>query len=361
MVGRNAPDNDGQSPPDPHRLGEEQAPVVREHRTYMTDQQAEQLCQVFSEGLGSGIGYARIFDMLERNGLDGAIVERMRDAVLEKGDMLGEAFARYGILDPTSRKLVLVAEKQGQLPETFEQLAEIYGLRHKRKKRFIFAMVEPLILIALGGIVLGNLLASNLVEITLADNTKSRLIDVFIESGIYSALFGLGCFSVFFTWLNLPVDFAPRDYFSRLWLRFPVLSEPKRLFSISLFCRYLKQSITSGFNVHRSLELASEAANNPRLLRQIDGARRKLEGGATLAESLFPVDSLPDDVVENIEIGEQSGRLEERLDFLSERYFERATERFDRQMTGVLWVLRYTIVVFVIGMVFYAVTNTMQF
>ena len=354
MAGRNLPDQRANG--NPGGSGGTSA-VVRESRTYMTDPQAEQLCQVFAEGLGSGIGYARIFSMLERNGLDDKIADRLRDAVLEKGDMLGEAFARYGILDPTARKLTLVAERQGKLPETFEQLAEIYGLRHKRKKSVIFSLVEPLILIALGGIVFGNLLTSGLVEIAMADDLGARLTDVFLQAGIQTALFALGWFSVFFTWMNLPVDFAPRDYFSRLWLRFPVLSEPKRLFSISLFCRYLKQSISSGINVHRGLELASEAANHPKLLTEIDRAKQRLKQGDSLAESLFGAETLPDDVVENIEIGEESGRLEERLEYLSDKYYERATERFDRQMTTLMWIVRYAIVVFVLGFIFYGVVT----
>jgi type II secretory pathway component PulF len=340
-------------------MGDQQGPVVREQSTYMTDQQAEQLCQVFSEGLGSGIGYSRIFGMLERNGLDQKLVDRLREAVLEKGDQLGEAFARYGVLDPTARKLALVAEQQGQLPETFAQLAEIYGLRHKRKKDFIYSMVEPMILFALG-IILGNLLSSNLAEITMSEQTWSLLMGVFIQAGIQVAFFGLTAFSVFFSWLNLPVDFAPRDYFSRLWLRFPVISEPKRLFSIALFCRYLKQSISSGIDIYRSLELASEASNNMKLLREVDASREKLKRGSSLAEALFEAKMIPDDVIENIEIGEESGRLEERLDFLAERYDERATDRFERQMAAIVWILRYGIVVFVIGAMMLQVA-TMEF
>ena len=305
MPGVHSHGSDG-SAPDPHLMGEDRGPVVREQNTYMTDRQAEQLCQVFSEGLGSGIGYSRIFGMLERNGLDQKLVDRLREAVLEKGDQLGEAFARYGVLDPTARKLALVAEQQGQLPETFSQLAEIYGLRHKRKKDFIYSMVEPFILIALG-IVLGNILTSNLVEITMSEQTWGKLSGVFIQAGIQTAFFGLASFSVFFSWLNLPVDFAPRDYFSRLWLRFPVISEPKRLFSIALFCRYLKQSISSGIDIYRSLELASEASNNMKLLQEVDASREKLKEGSSLAEALFSAQMIPDDVIERSRGGSRSG------------------------------------------------------
>jgi len=342
------------------RPGGGDEPVARETRTYMTDQQAETLCQVFAEGLDSGVGYARIFDMLERNDFDSTNVDRMRRAVLDEGDQLGEAFARHGILDPTARKLVLVAERQGTLPETFDHLGEFYGLRHKRKKRFVYTMVEPAILIALGGILLVNLLTADLVGITMAPDTRARLVQLFIDSGIQIAFFGLTAFASAFVWLNLPVDFTPRDLASRLWLRAPVLSEPNRLHSISRFCRFLKQGIASGIDVYRSLALASEASNNPKLLAQTERARQRLDRGDSLADALFVAEELPDEVIEQIEIGEESGRLQERLGYLADRYYERATERFDRQMEVIVAVIRYGIILFVIALVLYAAVQMMS-
>lgn len=327
-------------------------PIERERSTYMTDPQAEQLCQVFADGLDSGIGYARILSLLERHGLSDKIVDPLREAVLERGDLLGEAFTRYGLLDPTARKLIIVAEQQGKLPVTFKQLSTIYSKRHARKKNFAFAMVEPIVLTALGLIVFANLMGGNLVDLAFSSDTNSKMVDIFVKSALECGIYGMAWFTVFFTWLNLPVDLSVRDLFTRLWMKVPVLSDPRRLFGISLFCRYLKQSITSGLDVYRSLELAGEAANHPKLNRQLEGAREDLQEGASLGQALFEVEVLPDDVVENIEIGETSGRLDERLEFLAERYDEKATERFERQMKAALWIIRYAIVAFVVGSVF---------
>ncbi len=353
MVGSTASGSDGPEPD----LSPGDDPVVQETSTYMTDQEAQRLCQTFAEGLGSGLGYARIFEMMERNDLGARKVGRLRRALLEHGNRLGEAFARYGLLDPRARKLVHVAEKQGKLPETFHQLAETYGRRHERKKRFIFSLVEPLLLVALGVIVLGNILSVNLVELVMADNTWAMLADVLIEAGIQAGLYASVCFIGFVVWLQLPVDSPMRDLFSRLWMRVPILSEPNRLYGVSRFCRYLKQSIASGFDVYRSLQLAAEASNHPRILGNIERARSRLKEGDSLTDALLAAGVVPDEVVEHVEIGEQSGRLQERLDFLADRYDEWATERFDRQLAVVLWIVRYAIVVGVIVMVFYSVAT----
>ena len=103
--------------------------IRRETSTYMTDRDAEKMCTLFADGLDAGVGYARILDFMDRQKLDPKLIARLRHAVLETGDRLGEAFARFGILDGPSRKLILVAEEQGTLPQTFKENRGLYDWR----------------------------------------------------------------------------------------------------------------------------------------------------------------------------------------------------------------------------------------
>ena|SRR5690625_1975819 len=137
-------------------------PVVRESSTYLTDSEAASVCTLFGDGLESGMSYARIVDMLERQGYEKKIVQRLRKALMEQGDMLGEAFARFGLLDATSRKLVYVAEQQGKLPETFKNLSRFYESRHRRRRRLLLSFIEPSILIMLGLILARNIFTTDI-------------------------------------------------------------------------------------------------------------------------------------------------------------------------------------------------------
>jgi type IV pilus assembly protein PilC len=317
----------------------------------MTDPQAEQFCATFADGLESGIGYSRILDILLRQSFDKKTIGRLREALLERGDLLGEALARYGILEPNARKLILVAEEQGVLPESFLQLSKVYGKRHQRKKEFAASLVEPIILIALGLIVFRNIIGSDITKLAFSNDTNDQLGDILLMSGLESAMFGLACFVVYFIWINLPVDFAVRDLFTRVWMRIPVVSEPGRLYSVSLFCRYLQQSIDSGMTVLQGLELAAEASNHPGILSSYKAAQTRIEDGYSLAESLHAIRTLPVEVLENIDIGEESGRLDERLTFLAQRYEEKSAESFKHRMAAYTWIMRYGIIVLVIVMV----------
>ncbi len=331
--------------------------LVREGSTFMTDPEAEKFCQTFADGLESGIGYSRILDILGRQGFDKKTITRLRSALLEHGDLLGEALARYGILDPAARKLILVADEQGVLPQTFKHLGTIYGKRYKRKREFAVAMVEPLILIALGLIVFRNIIGHDIVKLAFSNNLHEQLKHILISSGLESCIFGLVCFVGFFTWFNLPVDFAPRDLFGRIWLRMPVLSDPGKLFAVSLFCRYLAQAIDSGMTVYQGLELAAEASNHPGILGGYKKAQAAIEDGYSLAQALYSVRLLPAEVLENVDIGEESGRLDERLEFLSKRYEEKSVEAFRNRMNAYTWIVRYGIIVLVVSLIFISISK----
>lgn len=346
---------------DPLSASTPEKPIVRETSTYLNDAEAASVCTMFGDGLGSGMSYARIVDMLERQGYDKKIIQRFRHSLLEEGDMLGKAFARYGLLDATARKLVYVAEQQGKLPRTFKNLAKNYEKRHKRRKRFVLSFVEPLLLIMLGLILARNIFTSDLVAITEDLSLMEILLPVLIRSVIECLILALGSFFFGFVYLNLPVDMGLRNSFQRLWTFLPLgfLNESSRLNSISVFCGFTEQSISSGLTVHRALALAAEASNHPTFEARIPIAQRAIEEGRSLAAALHEADALPNEVLEYIDIGEEAGRLEERLKELAARYEERANEAFENTMRASLYMLRIFIVIVVIVALMFSIAGFM--
>lgn len=357
-----------QYPPDPH----EQPPhhtvqfqsakrdggaVVRQSSTYMTDPDAERFCEVFAEGLDSGLGYARILGFLDRKGLRANIVNRLREALLEEGCGLSEAFARYGLLDAPARKLVLVAEGQGMLPETLLEQAKIYRARYERKKKLIFGSIEAFVmaLFAFAGLLP---VIANLMKIF-----ESRG-NVFVEAlktmlgpmtfGMFALMTVLGAA---YAWLNLPVDMALRETAQRMLLRIPVVSRPGRLFSYALFARYFYNSVRSGLNVQDSIYLAAESSNNPLIFRDIDRALDMIERGHSLEESLSTLRGLPDDLLDYIGMGEETGRLEEMLLKCMDVYEKRAEESFEHAMQATIYVLR---IIMLIGIVILAFSGLLK-
>jgi type IV pilus assembly protein PilC len=74
---------------------------------------------------------------------------------IQKGTSLSEALAGYPALFPdVFRNLVLVGEKTGSLHESFTYLAEFYTKEVKSKAKRLPVIIEPVLLIAIGVIVL---------------------------------------------------------------------------------------------------------------------------------------------------------------------------------------------------------------
>lgn len=331
--------------------------VVRELSTYMTDADSEKFCRLFADGLRSGVGYARIFDFMERQKLDSKMTARLRVAVLEKGDKLGEAFARFGILDAPTRKLVLVGEEQGALPDTFREQAKMFGERVRRKKMVVVAFVELVLFLCLGLFFLRNVLG---VVIELATSPDwGPLFPALMKSGIQSTIFFLFYGGIAYLWVNLPADSSFREAAGRVWFRMPLFSQPSRLQSTSNLARYFRQSVRSGMDIFRSLELSVEATNNPAYMETLDKSFSALEEGYPLDVAFRQLKTLPEEFSDYVGIGEETGRLDENLQFLGDRYATLAQEAFERLMAAVMYFARFSFIILI--MIYVVFAGVLQF
>lgn len=324
----------------------ERPAVVRELSTYMTDADSEKVCRLFADGLKSGVGYAKIFDFMERQKIDTKMTNRLRVALLEYGDKLGEAFARFGILDAPSRKLILVSEEQGELPETFKTLARAYADRLKRKKRVLFGMIEPVIVFCLGVFVLTNLV-SNIYEMALGDFWQS-LKHVVVRSTLQSTIFAILMGGLAYVWMNLPTESSFREAAGRIYFRIPLVSKARRLSATASLAQFFRQSVRSGMDVFQSVELAAEASNSPWYMESVDKVHAALEAGYPLDMAFRQFKGLPEEFADYVGIGEETGRLDENLQFLYERYDELARDWFERSLEFTVVVMRILLIVTVI-------------
>jgi len=71
-----------------------------------------------------------------------------------QGEKLSNAFESMDIYDGNFYKLIRVGEESGQLEMTFRNIATIYQERIQYRMAIIMSMVEPLLLLLIGGVVL---------------------------------------------------------------------------------------------------------------------------------------------------------------------------------------------------------------
>lgn len=322
--------------------------VVTVSPTYMTDLQAAQLCEVFAQGLDSGLNYARILNFLERKGLGGQIAKNLQRALVDEGLRISEAFAKYGILDKNARKLIYVAEDQGTLPQVFKSQVPIYQDRHDRKVRILGTFAEPALIFFLGvGFLLPIL--SNISRIMDSSSKIMAAASYMAEPLIFCMVSLAAAGTMAYAWLKSPVDSGARKAMNAIWISLPIVSGPSRMFSQALFCRYLGLSIRSGMNIFDSIILSMEASNDPRFEAYKGRVIKSIEDGLTLEAAVGLVPFLDENVMDYLALGEETGRMSDMLMECGDRVEQIAKDKYERMITAFVFIFRLIMIFGVLG------------
>ena len=326
--------------------------VRQEASTYMSDKDAERFCEVMAQSLDSGLGYARILDFLARRGLRGSIVSRLREALLQQGSTLPDALARFGILDPTARKLILVGEVQGTLPEVFTMQAPLYARRYAIRQEIVSTLIEPVGLFYVATCILSPILANALTIYSSQDNVLLAAMGLVAEPALWGLIPVAIALAAAVMWIKTPVDFPPRDAFFRVWMPLPLLGIAARLGSVARFSRLLYTAVRTGMPIYDGLRLAAEASNNHGIVRKMPLVLEAIEQGVSLQDSLAQFKVLPTEALDYIGIGEETGRLEEMLEKCAGHYDAQASKASEKTLKAVVFCTRILCIFGPLGYIF---------
>jgi type IV pilus assembly protein PilC len=100
----------------------------------------------------------------------------------------------------------------------------------------------------------------------------------------------------------------------------PVIGPLNRKAAISRFARTLGTLVASGVPILESLEIVRDVVGNEVISRVVKGARDAVENGEKLVEPLRVSQEFPQDAVQMIAIGEETGDLDSMLNKISDFY-----------------------------------------
>jgi type IV pilus assembly protein PilC len=123
--------------------------------------------------------------------------------------------------------------------------------------------------------------------------------------------------------------FAVRQYYKtdggrlaidKLLLKMPVLGLLIRKAAVSRFTRTLGTLVASGVSILEGLEITARTAGNRVVHDAVMKSRKSIAGGATISEPLKTSGVFPPMVVQMINVGEQTGGLDEMLSKIADFY-----------------------------------------
>lgn len=270
-------------------------------------------------------------------------VAKIKDAVVE-GSSFADALSTFpNVFSPIYANMVRAGETSGTLEIVLTRLADITENQEVLKNKVITAMIYPLIILLVG------LLIMFFLFIYVIPNITSIFKDLEQQLPLPTQLL-IGTSDLFksYWWvlIALCVAFLIGFYQLRknpkgsLWLdrtilKFPMAGLLASKLAAAGFSRTLGSLLANGVSMMPALEIVKNIVGNKHIAEAIATATVEVGKGQALGKSLEVHHMFPPIAIQMIQVGEQSGNLEEMLEKVAD-VFEKEVETTVMRMTALL-------------------------
>ncbi|MFT5205643.1 MAG: type II secretory pathway component PulF, partial [Phycisphaerales bacterium] len=231
--------------------------------------------------------------------------------------------------------MLRAADASGQMSTILHQLADLLDRSLELKRELLGAIMYPAIiacLIGISGIVLVTVLIPRLIEPLAGQMTLPW--PTLVVMGFANFIINwwiwilVGFVLVLFAWKSWVAVPENRFWFDRFKLRVPLLGRLLRDVAVARFTRTLGTLTSAGLPILDGLKITRDTLGNAALAQAVDSVQEQVSSGKQLAEPLERSGLFPPLLVQVVNLGERSGKLEEML-------LHSATA-FDRQVNASL-------------------------
>ena len=307
----------------------------------------------FSVMIDAGLPLVQCLDILgnqEEDANFAATILQTR-ADVENGQSLADAMRKHPkTFDPLFTNMVAAGEAGGILDTILKRLATYIEKAVKLKGQVKSAMVYPVAVIVIAGLVVAIILWK--VIPTFAAMFASLGAELPFPTRF---VIGLSNGLVRYGWAGIiamvAAGWAFRQYYASergrrvvdgFVLRLPILGPIMQKIAVSRFCRTLSTLIASGVPILDGLEITAKTSGNAIVEDAIMSTRKSIEGGNTISAPLKDTSVFPGMVVQMIAVGEATGALDTMLSKIAEFY----EEEVDTAVAGMLTLLEPVMIAF---------------
>jgi type IV pilus assembly protein PilC len=311
--------------------------------------------------LKAGMPLVQSLDILRRR-VNNPLLKSVLDDVHERvraGSALSEAFEAHGALFPGVYTASLLAgEKSGNLEQVIRRYVAYVKVVAGVKRKTVSALVYPLILLTLSMIVVAIIVLRVVPEFSafyeqfgqeLPLSTRI-IVAVSHVAGSYFAVIVLGVVTAAFAiwaWLKQP---GQKQRFDRQVLRLPALGPIAQKFSTSQAARTLATLLGGGIPLVNAIDVAARSIRNQFMAQELRSAAQQVREGRSLAAAMNDSGAFPDVAIKMVEVGEQTGALQEMLNSLAEFYDEEIETNLARFVTLVEPILLVVMGIVIAGL-----------
>ena len=312
----------------------------------------------FSVMIDAGLPLVQCLDILGTQEEDknfAAVILQTRTDV-ESGASLADAMRRHPkTFDPLFTNMIAAGEAGGILDTILKRLATYIEKAVKLAGQVKSAMVYPIAVICIAGIVVGVILWK--VIPTFAALFSGLGADLPLPTRVVIMMSeNLVRFFPVLLVLGGAAAYGFKSYYSsengrrvvdKTVLKAPILGNIMRKIAVARFCRTLSTLISSGVPILDGLEITARTAGNAIVEDAIMVTRKSIERGETISVPLKDTKVFPPMVTQMIGVGEATGALDTMLAKIADFY----EEEVDTAVAGLLTLLEPIMIALLGGVV----------
>ena len=315
----------------------------------------------FATMIDAGIGIIRCLDILAGQtkdpGLKPVIAATMRD--VQNGLSLTDAFAKHPqVFSKLYVNMIRAAELGGILDKILERIAGFLEYDMEVRTKIKSAMMYPVIVLIFSVLMIG------VVMTVVLPRFKEIFDSMQVEMPIYTkVLFDASDFFTKFWYIGAIVIVGSVVAFKKVdkteaghyqidnfRLKVPVVGDIIKKMAISRFSKTFGTLVSSGVPMMRALEIVGETAGNAVIAKGVQTARESVREGQKISVPLEGTGLFPTMVTQMIDIGEETGRLSEMLNKVSE-FYEKEVDAAVKGLTSLIEPLLIVFMGVVVGFI----------
>ena len=307
----------------------------------------------FSVMIDAGLPLVQCLEILgsqQENKTFAKVLQQTRMDV-EGGASLADAMRKQPkAFDDLYTNMIAAGEAGGILDTILKRLATYIEKNVKLKAQVKGAMVYPVAVISIAGIVitvilwkviptfaamfegLGAQLPLPTRFVIALSNWLVRLLPFIVVGGVLLVV----AFKRYYA------THSGRRVVDEVVLKAPIFGTLMRKIAVARFCRTLSTLISSGVPILDGLEITARTAGNAIVEDAIMAVRKGVEGGLTVAQPLKESGVFPPMVVQMIGVGEQTGALDAMLSKIADFY----EEEVDQAVSNLLTLMEPVMILF---------------
>jgi len=270
---------------------------------------------------------------------------------VEGGASLADAMRKHPkAFDDLFVNMIAAGEAGGILDTILKRLATYIEKAVKLKAQVKGAMVYPVAVVSIAGIVIAVILwkviptfasmfAGLGAELPLPTRLVILMSQWLIRLAPFLIIFGILAVVSFRRYY---ATHGGRRVVDRLILKLPILGIIMQKIAVARFCRTLSTLISSGVPILDGLEITARTSGNAIIEDAIMAVRKGVESGLTVAQPLKESGVFPSMVVQMIGVGEQTGALDAMLSKIADFY----EEEVDQAVANLLTLMEPVMILF---------------